>query len=91
MSKKSVEEKKLDFERRNGLIKEVSISNENKTKLKNVIKTMFLDNELTFEYLEDLKDHVKRLNPLLMKRFNLEQEGILRVEEFGSKSKIIFN
>lgn len=82
MKKRTIQKKAL-FE--GPQIKEIV----NKNKLPIKVTTNFNGKLLEFEYLESLRDHVSKLNPLFIKRFNSEQTKV-KLCGSGVKIKISF-
>ncbi len=76
-------EKKNRFEG----IKKPEIKKVNKLPFK--VKTNFNGTDLEFDYYEPLLDHVSKLNPLFIKRFNSEQTKV-KLSGSGITIKISF-
>lgn len=81
--KKSVLQKKALFE---GSQKKEII---NKNKLPIKVITNFNGKLFEFDYLESLRDHVSKLNPLFINKFNNEQKQVKLIGS-GSSIKISF-
>lgn len=82
MKKRTIQKKAL-FE--GPQIKEII----NKNKLPIKVITNFNGKLLEFEYLESLRDHVSKLNPLFINKFNNEQKQVKLIGS-GSSIKISF-
>lgn len=81
--KKSVLQKKALFE--GSQIKEIV----NKNKLPIKVITNFNGKLFEFDYLESLRDHVSKLNPLFINKFNNEQKQVKLIGS-GRSIKISF-